>query len=587
MPGYQGKILRVNLSAGSSVVEELNPDWAGLFLGGKGLGIKYLYEELPSGIDALAPDNKLILITGPFTGTVIPCSGKLSIVTKSPATGTILDCSIGGTAAVELKRAGYDAVIIEGKAAGPVYLWIEDNRIEIRSADECRGLGCHATENKLKETHGEDSSVLSIGPAGENMVSFACISSELYRQAGRGGVGAVMGSKNLKAVVVRGTGGVFAADAAKLMDVAYNAFKNDLLTDTNLWAYTDGTPMIVELSQTTGILPTNNFQQGTFDEFDQIKSESVTAIRAAKKGCTSCGLGCGNFVRAGRLAVEGPEYETLSIAGSNCGIGNLEAIIEFNRLCDDLGLDTISAGGVTAFAMELTEKGIHDFGLHFGDVENYLKVPGLIAAGDGIGKELARGVRALAEIYGGQDFAMQVKGLEFPGYDPRGSWGMGLAFATAPRGACHMSAWPAADEAYGELNPFTIEGKAGLVKDLQHYNAAKFSLILCDFWALSFDVMAEMFAALLGREVTAKDLELAGERIFNLARLFNIRAGLSGRDDTLPQRIYSHPLPSGATAGKTLPEAEFKNMLAQYYSLRGWDESGQPGQAKLAELGLR
>lgn len=586
MAGYQGKVLRIDLSAGKTAVEELNREWAAGFFGGKGLGIKYLYEELAPGTDALSPQNKLIMITGPFTGTVVPCSGKLSIVTKSPATGTILDCSIGGSAAVELKRAGYDAVIFEGRAQGPVYLCIEDGGVEIKDAGDYRGLGCHATENKLKAAHGEECSVLSIGPAGENLVPFACISSDLYRQAGRGGVGAVMGSKNLKAVVVRGTGGVKAADAAGLMETAYEAFKNDLLTDTNLWAYTDGTPMIVELSQTTGILPTKNFQQGTFDGFARIKSEAVAAARVAKKGCTSCGLGCGNFVRAGRSAVEGPEYETLSVAGSNCGIGDLDAIVEFNRLCDDLGLDSISAGGVTAFAMELAEKGIYDFGLRFGDVEKYLQMPGLIAAREGVGAELARGVKALSETYGGKEFAMQVKGLEFPGYDPRGSWGMGLAYATAPRGACHMSAWPVAEEAYGERDPFTIEGKAELVRDLQHYNAAKFSLVLCDFWALSFDVMAAMLSALLGREVTAGELELAGERIFNLARLFNTREGFGGSDDALPQRIYNDPLPSGATAGKTLPEAEFKRMLAEYYAMRGWDETGRPGLKKLNELKL-
>lgn len=586
MTGYRGKVLRVNLTSGQAAVEELNRAWAKDFLGGKGLGIKYLYEELAPGIDPLGPENKLLLFTGPFTGTVVPCSGKLSIVTKSPANGAVLDCSIGGSAAVALKRAGYDAVIIEGRAPGPVYLSINDDRVELLDASAYRGLGCHETETGLKEKHGDDASVLAIGPAGENLVSFACISSDLYRQAGRGGVGAVMGGKNLKAVVVRGTGGVRAADAAGLMEVAHQAMKNDLLTDTNLWAYTDGTPMIVELSQTTGILPTHNFQQGTFDGFAAIKSEAVAAARLAKKGCTSCGLGCGNYVRAGRSAVEGPEYETLSVAGSNCGIDDLAAIVEFNRLCDDLGLDSISAGGVTAFAMELTARGIHDFGLTFGDVDKYLQVPGLIAAREGIGAELARGVKALSETYGGREFAMQVKGLEFPGYDPRGSWGMGLAYATAPRGACHMSAWPVAEEAYGERDPFTIEGKAELVRDLQHYNAAKFSLVLCDFWALSFDLMAEMLSALLGRAVTTGELELAGERIFNLTRLFNLREGFSGRDDALPRRVYSDPLPSGATAGKTLPEGEFKRMLAEYYSLRGWDADGRPAAEKLRALGL-
>ncbi|MBF7081536.1 aldehyde ferredoxin oxidoreductase family protein [Desulfallas sp. Bu1-1] len=586
MGGYQGLVLRVDLTNQKVTTERLNMEWAADYLGGKGLGMKYLYEEVGPGAGALAPENKLIFMTGPFTGTIVPCSGKLSIVTKSPASGTILDCSIGGSAAVEIKRAGYDAVIIEGKSDHPVYLLIEDDRVELREAKDYWGLGCHDTEEKFKQTYGDDYSVLSTGPAGENLVTFACITSDMYRQAGRGGVGAVMGSKMLKAVVVKGTGGVGAADIQKLMEVAHNAFKNDLLTDTNLWAYTDGTPMIVELSQTTGILPTNNFQQGNFDKFAGIKSESVTAARLAKKGCTSCGLGCGNFIKAGDVVVEGPEYETLSVAGSNCGIGDLGAIAKFNNYCDAYGLDSISTGGVIAFAMEMTEKGIHDFGIRFGDVEKYLELPGLIATRRGLGAELANGVKKLAETYGGREFAMQVKGLEFPGYDPRGSWGMGLAYATAPRGACHMSAWPVAEEAYGERDPFTIEGKAELVKDLQHYNAAKFSLILCDFWALSFDLMAEMLAALLGREITAGDLELAGERIFNLARLFNIREGMGAKDDVLPERIYSHPLPGGATMGKTLPEGEFKKMLAEYYSLRGWDENGRPTPEKLARLGL-
>lgn len=586
MAGYQGRVLRVDLANHKVFTEELNREWARDYLGGKGLGIKYIYEEVGPGTGSLSPGNKIIFMTGPFTGTVVPCSGKLSIVTKSPATGTVLDCSIGGSAAVGIKRAGYDAVIIEGKAPHLVYVLVDDDRVEIRDARDYRGLGTHETEGRLKAEHGDDCSVLSIGPAGENLVPFACITSDLYRQAGRGGAGAVMGSKNLKALVVRGTGEVRAADIRRLMDVALEAFKNDLLTDTNLWAYTAGTPMIVELSHSTGILPTNNFQQGTFDHFERIKSEAVNGVRVAKKGCTACGLGCGNFVRSGEEVLEGPEYETLSVAGSNCGIGNLDAVIRFNRLCDDLGLDTISAGGVTAFAMELTEKGIHDFGLRFGEVEKYLQVPRLIANREGIGAELAGGVKSLSETYGGREFAMQVKGLEFPGYDPRGSWGMGLAYATAPRGACHMSAWPVAEEAYGERDPFTIEGKAQLVRDLQHYNAAKFSLILCDFWALSFEVMARMLSPLLGREVTAAELELAGERIFNLARLYNIREGFDGKDDVLPARIFSQPLTTGATAGKTLPEEEFRRMLAEYYTLRGWDENGRPKPEKLAQLGL-
>lgn len=586
MHSYCNCVLRINLTNGQISKEELNLDWTKRFFGGKGLGIKYLYEELAPKVDPLSPENKLILMTGPFTGTVVPCSGKLSIVTKSPANGTILDCSIGGSIAGELKYAGYDAVILEGKAPSPVYLKIQDDEVRLESADQLWGQGTRVTEFKLRSIYGPETKVMSIGPGGENLVPFACISSELYRQAGRGGVGSVMGSKNLKAIAIRGTGDVRPADMAGLLKAALDGLRSDALTDTNLWAYTDGTPMLVELSQTAGILPTNNYQSGIFADFEGLSSASVQQVRKAKKGCLSCGLGCGNFLNANGHEIEGPEYETLSVAGSNCGIGDLNAVVKFNALCDDLGIDTISAGGVTAFAMELTEKKIHDFDLRFGEVKGYLEVPTLVAHLQGIGKDLALGVKALAEKYGGQEFAMQIKGLEFPGYEPRGSWAMGLAYATAPRGACHMSAWPVAEEAYGERDACTIEGKAEYVISLQHYNALKFSLILCDFWALSFERMAELLKFSTGAEVSPDQLVQAGEAIFNITRQFNNKEGYSKQEDTLPRRIFIDVLPSGATEGKLLPEEQFNQMLDQYYQLRGWDYNGVPTAAKLEELGL-
>lgn len=583
--GYKNTVLRVNLSTGKVTKEGLDQEWAGLFYGGKGLGMKYLYEELQPGIDPLSADNKIFLVTGPFTGTIAPCSGKLSVATKSPANGAVLDCSVGGNIAGEIKYAGYDMVVLEGRAEKPVYLLIQDDLVSLEDATGLWGKGTRDTELGLVERH-SGGKVLSIGPAGENMVPFACLTSELYRQAGRGGAGAVFGSKNLKAVVVRGTGGVSVQDMPGLLKAAKKAFKEDLLTDTNLWAYTDGTPMLVEMSNNAGILPTRNFQQGSFEGFSTLASPAMQEARAGKKACLSCGLGCGNYTVKGAGRVEGPEYETLAIGGSNCGIADLEAVVKFNALCDDLGLDTISTGSVMAFAMEMTEKGIKDFGLRFGDVAAYLEVPELVAGGKGKGAELARGVRALAASYGGSHFAMQVKGLEFPGYEPRGSWGMGLAYATAPRGACHMSAWPVAEEAYGERDPFTIEGKAGLVADLQHYNALKFSLILCDFWALSFDTMAELLSPVAGREVTPAELELAGERIFNLARLFNMREGFGAGDDILPERIFSQGIEGGPTDGKILPREEFNRMLQEYYSIRGWNHNGQPEKDKLSLLNL-
>lgn len=586
MEGYQNRVLRVDLGKETTRVDPLNMDWARDYIGGKGLGIKYLYEELAPGTDPLSPRNKMILMTGPLTGTVVPCSGKLAIISRSPATGTILDCSIGGHFAAELKFAGYDAVILDGKAKNPSYLFIEDDRVELRDAAKLWGLGAHRAEELLTKEHGEDVKILIIGPAGENLLPMSCINSEYYRQAGRGGIGAVMGSKNLKAIVLKGTKGFKTANMKAILERVQEMMRKDTLSEDNFWAYTDGTPMIVDLSQTTGILPTHNFQDGTFPGFEQINSDAMKAARKGKKACVSCGLGCGNYTRIGDDVVEGPEYETLALCGSNCGIADLQAVVAFNKACDDMGLDTISVGNVTALAMELTEKGLHDFGLKFGDTKTYLQVPEMIAKKEGIGRELGLGSRELARRYGGDHFAMQVKGLEFPGYEPRGSWGMGLAYATSDRGACHMRAWPVASEAYGDMDPFTAEGKAQLVIDLQHYNSVKFSTIICDFWALSLDTLAEVLALVTAVPFTTADLEKTGERVVNVARLFNVREGFSGKDDTLPGRIFKDPLKSGATEGKLLPESEFAKMLAEYYNLRDWQENGAPGEKKMRELGL-
>ncbi len=584
MKGYQNKVLRISLSDKKTSVEPLNMDWAKKYIGGKGLGIKYLYEEIEPGTDPFSPENKMILMTGPFTGTTVPCSGKLAIISRSPATGTILDCSIGGHVAAELKYAGYDAVIMEGACDEPSYLYLEDNKVEVLSAKDLWGKGSNQVETELLKRHGRDSKVLSIGPAGENLVTMSCINSDYYRQAGRGGIGAVMGSKMLKAIVIKGTGSVSVANIKDTLTRINEIMKTDTLTDDNLWAYTDGTAMLVDMSQASGILPTRNFQDGTFEYSNKINSESMQRSRAGKKGCHSCALGCGNFTKIKDAFVEGPEYETLAICGSNCGIGDLEAIVKFNQLCDDFGIDTISAGNVTAFAMELAEKGVVDFGLKFGDIESYLSVPEKIANKEGIGTELGLGAKGLAELYGGLDFAMQVKGLEFPGYEPRGSWGMSLAYATSDRGACHMRAWPAADEAYGDVDAFTIQGKAQMVADLQHYNSVKFSTILCDFWALGLDTLAELLSRVTGESFSESDMEKIGERVANIARLFNVREGFDRRHDSLPNRIFKDALKSGATEGKYIPKEDFEKMLCEYYNIRGWEEDGSIPQSKIKEL---
>jgi aldehyde:ferredoxin oxidoreductase len=586
MKGYMNNVLRIDLTNRSWKTEPLNMEWARKYIGGKGLGIKYLYEEMAPNTDPFSPDNKLILMTGPMTGTTVPCSGKLAVISRSPATGTILDCSIGGHIASEIKFAGYDAVILEGALEQPGVLSVIDNKITFMDAGELWGKGSHETETTLLKSHGKDVKVLSIGPAGENLSTMACINSEYYRQAGRGGIGSVMGSKKLKAIIVKGSGGVEVHDIKKSMQRINEIMREDTLTDDNLWAYTDGTAMIVEMSQNTGILPTRNFQDGTFEGFRGIDSEAMKKARAGKKACGSCALGCGNFTRTSRGVVEGPEYETIALCASNCGIDDLDALVKFNDLCDDMGLDTISAGNTTAFAMEMTEKGIRDFGLNFGDVESYLKVPEMIARKEGIGLELGLGTRELSKRYGGEAFAMQVKGLEFPGYEPRGSWGMGLAYATADRGACHMRAWPAAMEAYGDLDPFTVEGKAQLVMDMQNSNAVKFSLVLCDFWATGENTMAEVLNLITGADYTAEELLVIGERVVNLARAFNNREGFTAASDKLPDRIFNEALKSGVTEGKKIPREDFDRMLSEYYRLRGWDKDGIVGSEKSEALEL-
>lgn len=586
MEGYQNRVLRVNLKDNSAKSEPLNMPWAEKYIGGKGLGIKYLYEELSPSTEALSPANKLILMTGPLTGTIIPCTGKLSIVSRSPATGTILDCSIGGHVAAELKYAGYDALIVEQKAKRPSYLYIEDDLVELKDASSLWTTGAHEAEKKLIDSYGPDVKILVIGPAGEKMLPMACINTEFYRQAGRGGIGAVMGSKNLKAIVIRGTKGLKVGNMDKMMAIIPSLMREDTLSDHNYWAYTDGTPMTLELSQTSGVLPTNNFQDGTFQGYEKINAEAVASVRKGKKACFSCCLACGNYTSAGNVSIVGPEYETLALCGSNCGIDNLEAIIAFNRACDDMGLDTISVGNVTALAMEMTEKGVHDFGLRFGQVDSYLAVPESIGRQKGIGVDLALGARKLAAKYGGKHYAMEIKGLELPGYEPRGSWGMGLAYATADRGACHMRAWPVGDEAFGDLEPCSSLDKGRLVRDLQHYNAAKYSAIFCDFWALEFDTMADLLSLACDKHFSVEDLVLAGERVVNIARLFNQREGFTAEDDTLPGRVFQDPLKSGVTAGKVFPESEFIIMLREYYDLRGWNQDGSVSREKIEELDL-
>ncbi len=581
---YTGRMLHVDLTAGTVATEPTRPEWMEKYIGGWGLAARYFCDRVDPQVDPLSPENALVIMTGPLCGTLAPTSSRTCLVSKSPHTGTIFESNIGGAFGPELKFAGYDGIVITGRAERPVYLRIEDDRVRIEDAESVWGKGNFETEKWLEQNVGRGAKSLTIGPAGENQVPFACVGSESYRQMGRGGAGALFGSKNLKAVCCRGTGGIQVADMGVFWEKITAAKENSLLTEDNLWAQSDGTPVLVDLTNELGIHPTRNFSGGTNPGRRALDAESVKSVKIGDRACAACPMGCGNFTSVNGVQVEGPEYETLCLGGSNCEVNDLEQVMRFNRLCDDLGLDTMSTGGTIALAMELTEAGVHDFGLRFGQAADYLEVlPEIAGRSSARGRDLALGAARLAQKYGRPEAAAHAKGLEMPAYDPRGNYGMGLAYATSERGACHLRAFTIDAE-----DPFKVTDLARAVIDGQNRNAAKWSLCLCDFWgSADAAVMAEMLTAGLGRQVSARDLEKAGERIWNLVRLFNLRAGFTAADDVLSEKITRQALKSGPHEGRRLEGEKLEEMKALYYHLRGWDADGRPQEAKLAELGLQ
>jgi len=577
----------VDLSSGTVATEPLNEEWAQDFIGGKGLGFRYLFDALPANVNPLSPANVIGLFPGALAGTCVATTARTAVFCRSPATGTILDSYVGGAFGMQLKLAGYDGVVITGRATRPSYVLILDDRGEIWDAAPMWGQGIWETDAWMKEQAGDEHLVsLAAGPAGENLVPFACLTSEAYRQAGRGGAGAVFGSKNLKGVAVRGTGSVHVPNMPSFMEMYYDIFRNHLLTDDNLWAYDEGTPSIVNDSQGAGLLPTRGFSEGVFEGAEGINSAAIQARKSGNRACATCPLACGQLTRNADGPMEGPEYETLGLGGANCGIDDLEAITAFNRLCDDLGLDTISTGNVIGLAMLMTEEGIHDFSLHFGNVEEYLAATKNIAYRRGVGAELARGARHVAQKYGAEHLVMENKGLEFPGYDPRGSYGMALAYCTSDRGGCHMRAFTVGNEAFGDVNPFTLEGKAGMVMKTENFNSVKWTGIFCDFWAIEIEDIAKLISGGTGHPYTEEELITVGERIWNLGRIFNVREGFSRKDDVPPSAIFDRALPEGPAAGKNFTREEYEATLGEYYRLRGWTEDGIPTPEKLAALGL-
>ncbi len=599
MNGWIGKILRVNLTNGELKVEDLDKNHAIKFLGGRGLGSKILFDEIDPRIDPLGPDNKLILATGPLTGTSASAAGRYMAITKSPLTGTIACSNSGGHFGPELKFSGFDMIIIEGKAKEPVYIYIEDGAIEIRDAKSIWGKTTHEATDQIHEETDIDSKIACIGPGGERLVRFACIVNDKHRAAGRSGVGAVMGSKNLKAVAVRGSGSIKVADKEAFRKITIECFKkvkSNPVTSKGLPSY--GTAVLVNIINASGIFPTRNFQDSVFEGAEKISGEAIAdRILIRNRACFSCPIGCGRVVRVKNpkyeCMSEGPEYESDWSLGACCGVDNLDAIAKGNFLCDLLGLDPISTGVTIACAMELFERGIIstvDTGriLRFGDEDAMLDMIRAIGYREGFGDILAEGSYRMAERFGHPEYSISVKKQEFPAYDARGAQGMGLQYATSNRGACHVRGYMTAPEILGspvKLDPFDTKDKAQWDKTFQDLTAVVDSSGLCLFntFAFGIDEIAEYLKAATGIQIDNQELMKTGERIWNLERLFNLKAGLTFRDDTLPERLLKEQVKSGPAKGRVV---ELDRMLPEYYKLRGWNNEGVPTEDKLKELGL-
>ncbi|MBS0441324.1 MAG: aldehyde ferredoxin oxidoreductase family protein [Proteobacteria bacterium] len=613
---WAGKILRVNLAAGTVKSEPLNMEWARAYLGSRGLATKYIVEEVDAKVDPLSPANKLIWATGPLTGTMASTGGRYTVVTKGPLTGAIACSNSGGYWGAELKMAGWDMVIFEGKSAKPVFLYIEDDVAELRDASHLWGKSVWETEETLKkQLQQPQARVSSIGLAGENQVLYAAVVNDLHRAAGRSGVGAVMGSKNLKAVVVRGTKGVGnVADPKEFMKVTFEKKKilaENGVTGQGLPAY--GTQVLMNVINEIGALPTRNHKDVQFEGAKDISAEAMATPRKSdgkkqlvtNQACFGCTIACGRISKMDQshFTVEnkpqywgasgGLEYEAAWALGAANGVNDLEALQYANLLCNEQGMDPISFGATIGAVMELYEMGVltkEQLGIDakFGSAQALAHFAEITAKGEGFGKEIGQGSARLCKKYGHPDLSMSVKGQEFPAYDSRGIQGMGLTYATSNRGACHLRSYTVASEVMGipvKTDPLTAEGKPELVIAFQDATAAFDSAGICIFTSFAWGLadVAPQVAAACGPEFTLENLAKIGERIWNMERDFNNRAGFSAKDDTLPKRLLTEPAKTGPAKGlvNKLPE-----MLPKYYAARGWDADGQLKPETRSRLGL-
>ena len=586
--GYNSKLLYVDLGHETYKMLALPNEILKKYIGGRGLGAKLYWDLIPPKVDPLGPENVFMVLTGPFSGTMAPGAAKHLIVTKSPATSGWLESYSSGRMASEIKYAGYDGLIIDGKAKYPINLLIKDDDVEFSDARHLWGKGAFDTETFIRKNFDPECGTLSIGPAGENLLPFAGVGSEYFRKAGRGGAGAVMGSKNLKTVAIKGSKGISCADISALKDRILEQHKR----------VKPGymTPNTLTITNAAGMLPTRNFSKGQFNKgTGTIDKDAILDAKIRDRACYGCFAACSTItkVKEGKfkdLILEGPEYETLGMIGANLEIDYLPAIIKANYLCDDLGMDTISAGVIVGFAMECYERGIisdKDTGglkLTFGNYMALIDLLELMAHKKGFGALCAQGVREMAKKLGqnSDEFAIHSKGLELPAYDPRAGWGSAITYSVTPRGGCHRRAWPPSVEILGGVNPFTTEGKAKIVSRLMNQRCIMHSLIVCDLVGsriqLGMDDWAIYLNDVTGSNYSGEDLNKRTETIETLIRRINIREGFSTKDDVLPKRILEESLPDGPAEGKVIGEQNFLKMRSDYYLCRGWDNFGIPPQ---------
>ncbi len=596
MKGWNGRLLRFDLTKGRGMAEEYPWDLAERFLGGRGFAVKLLWEELRPGTDPLSPENILIFAAGPLTGFALPSSGKLLVASKSPLTGGYGDGNLGSVAAVNLRRAGYDAIILKGRAERPSYLIIEDDRVELRDAEHLWGLDSFKAEARLREEHGRGSGILLIGPAGENLVGLATVVSQEGRAGGRPGMGAVMGSKKLKAVVINGSGEPQPHDPKGLRELGQEGYQSILKRENYAFWRRQGTMATVEWCQEHSTLPTYNFREGVFEEAEAISGTTMEGMVIKQRGCPNCNMICGNVVEDSEGRESELDYENVAMLGSNIGLGDLRKVATLNRMCDELGLDTIGAGNVIGFAMESAERGILDLDITWGDFEGAKTLIEEMAYRRGVGDLLSLGVKRASERLGGEAsrWAIHVKGLECSAYDCHLVPGMALSFATSPIGAHHKDAWVISWEiSTGRRAEYNPE-KADKVIEFQRIRGGIFEeLVTCRFpWielGFELDWYIRFFEAATGVKTSLEEMFTLGDRVYALIRAFWVRefGGEWDRSqDYPPPRWFDEPLREGPIKGSNLERENYDTLLQIYYDKRGWDKRGIPRKATLERLRL-